>query len=316
MIQGLSSMRLTASRCARWRCNQFRGASSSKTPPAPAATYATATQRKATQETAIHKIPLSQELPGLPKAVYTRAPDTDPFATQITTLDNGLRIATEAHFGEYCTIGVAIDAGSRYEIAYPSGISHFLEKLAFNSTLNRSRDETFGMIERHGGLIDCQSTKDTFVYASSCHINGLDDVLGVIADAVLRPQITDEELETARTIVQFDVEDMNRRPDCEPLITDWIHAAAYKGNTLGLPKYCPEENLNKITRQIIFSFMKAHFTPKRIVVSGVGVSHDKMVEAAKKHFDVSTTTWAKDNSVVLPKVPSVDTSIAQYTGGE
>lgn len=26
---------------------------------------------------------------------------------------------------------VVIDSGSRYEVAYPSGISHFLEKLAF-----------------------------------------------------------------------------------------------------------------------------------------------------------------------------------------
>jgi hypothetical protein len=29
-------------------------------------------------------------------------------------------------------ISVVIDSGSRYEVAYPSGVSHFLEKLAFN----------------------------------------------------------------------------------------------------------------------------------------------------------------------------------------
>lgn len=28
-------------------------------------------------------------------------------------------------------LSVVIDSGSRYEVAYPSGISHFLEKLAF-----------------------------------------------------------------------------------------------------------------------------------------------------------------------------------------
>lgn len=27
---------------------------------------------------------------------------------------------------------VVIDSGPRYEVAYPSGVSHFLEKLAFN----------------------------------------------------------------------------------------------------------------------------------------------------------------------------------------
>ena len=30
-----------------------------------------------------------------------------------------------------CRSTVVIDSGSRYEVAYPSGISHFLEKIAF-----------------------------------------------------------------------------------------------------------------------------------------------------------------------------------------
>lgn len=29
-------------------------------------------------------------------------------------------------------VSAVIDSGSRYEVAYPGGISHFLEKLAFN----------------------------------------------------------------------------------------------------------------------------------------------------------------------------------------
>jgi len=31
---------------------------------------------------------------------------------------------------------VLIDSGSRYEVFYPSGISHFLEKLAFKVSYN------------------------------------------------------------------------------------------------------------------------------------------------------------------------------------
>jgi len=40
--------------------------------------------------------------------------------------------------GIYCDVfwlsvfPVLVDSGSRYEVAYPSGISHFLEKLAFS----------------------------------------------------------------------------------------------------------------------------------------------------------------------------------------
>ena len=61
---------------------------------------------------------------------------------QVTTLSNGLRVATEVRFGQFCTVGVCIDSGSRYEVAHPSGVSHFLEKLAFGATEKfSSRDE-------------------------------------------------------------------------------------------------------------------------------------------------------------------------------
>lgn len=49
----------------------------------------------------------------------------------MTTLENGLRVATENKFGQFSTIGVVIDSGSRYEVNFPSGVNHFLEKLAF-----------------------------------------------------------------------------------------------------------------------------------------------------------------------------------------
>ena len=36
------------------------------------------------------------------------------------------------------------------------------------------------------------------------------------------------------------------KPDQEPLLIEAIHAAAYNSNTLGLPKMCPEENIESI----------------------------------------------------------------------
>ncbi|VDM34836.1 unnamed protein product [Toxocara canis] len=58
-----------------------------------------------------------------------------------------------------------------------------------------SKEELFSILEAKGALIDCQSTKDTFIYAASCHVNGVKDVLAVIADAVHRPLITPQEVD-------------------------------------------------------------------------------------------------------------------------
>ncbi len=32
------------------------------------------------------------------------------------------------------------------------------------------------------------------------------------------------QMEDARRIIAFENEDMNRKPECEPLLADWIHA--------------------------------------------------------------------------------------------
>jgi predicted Zn-dependent peptidase len=51
--------------------------------------------------------------------------------TNVTTLQNKLRVATEESYGETATIGVWIDAGSVYENEKTNGVAHFLEHMAF-----------------------------------------------------------------------------------------------------------------------------------------------------------------------------------------
>lgn len=141
--------------------------------------------------------------------------------TQVTTLSNGLRVASENRFGQFCTVGVVIDSGPRYEVAYPSGISHFLEKLAFNSTIEYpEKDIILRELERHGGICDCQSSRDTFIYAASADSRGLDQVTKVLAEVVLRPQLKSEEVDMARQSVLFELESLHMRPEQEPLLMD------------------------------------------------------------------------------------------------
>lgn len=47
---------------------------------------------------------LTQPLDGLPLVQYAQPPKT-PRETKITTLPNGLRVASEQRFGQFCTIG-------------------------------------------------------------------------------------------------------------------------------------------------------------------------------------------------------------------
>jgi hypothetical protein len=51
--------------------------------------------------------------------------------TRVTSIKNGLRVASEDYGLPTCTVGVWIDAGSRFETAENNGTAHFLEHMAF-----------------------------------------------------------------------------------------------------------------------------------------------------------------------------------------
>ncbi|XP_024417978.2 mitochondrial-processing peptidase subunit alpha isoform X2 [Desmodus rotundus] len=255
-------------------------------------------------------VPLSAPLPGVPQPIFATVDGQEKFETRVTTLDNGLRVASQNKFGQFCTVGILINSGSRYEAKYLSGIAHFLEKLAFSSTDRfDSRDGILLTLEKHGGICDCQTSRDTTMYAVSADSRGLDTVVGLLADVVLHPRLTEEEIEMARMAIQFELEDLNMRPDPEPLLTEMIHEAAYSENTVGLHRFCPVENIAKVDRAVLHSYLRNYYTPDRMVLAGVGMEHDHLVECARKYLLGTRPAWGSEAAV------DVDRSVAQYTGG-
>ena len=131
------------------------------------------------------------------------------------------------------------------------------------------------------GICDCQSTRDTFLYAASVDSRGLEPTVEILGEVVLRPQFSPEELEMCemtirsgakeiilgllirKSVVRYELEDIHMRPDQEPLLVEKIHAAAYKNNTLGLAKICPEENIGRISRQTLYTYLSAYHRPER-----------------------------------------------------
>ncbi|KAG0714222.1 Mitochondrial-processing peptidase subunit alpha [Chionoecetes opilio] len=262
----------------------------------------------------ITKVPLSEPVAWLPKPIYASSSGISN-ETKVTTLENGLRVASEPKFGNFCTVGVAIDSGSRFEVACPSGISHFLEKLAYGNTQNMSREHIMGTFEKLGGICDCQSSRDTLIYATSVEARGMPEAVQILSEVILRPQLQPEEITDARMSVTFDLEDLQLRPEKDFLLTEMIHAAAFRENTLGLPKVSPPENITKIDRSTLFTYLKHHHTPKRMVLAGVGVEHDALVEYAQKYFVETPPIWETDETIANVHNLSVDHSVAQYTGG-
>ncbi|XP_060009737.1 mitochondrial-processing peptidase subunit alpha isoform X2 [Lagenorhynchus albirostris] len=162
---------------------------------------------------------------------------------------------------------------------------------------------------RSTGVFVTARHQDTTMYAVSADSKGLDTVVGLLADVVLHPRLTDEEIELTRMAVRFELEDLGMRPDPEPLLTEMIHEAAYRENTVGLHRFCPTENIAKIDRSVLHSYLRNYYTPDRMVLAGVGVGHEQLVECARKYLLGTRPAWGSGAAV------HVDRSVAQYTGG-
>lgn len=79
-------------------------------------------------------------------------------------------------------------------------------------------------LEAHGGIWDSQASRDTFIYAASAYTSGLNDIIELLGETILRPQITATEIDEARQTINFELETLQMRPEQETLLLDMIHA--------------------------------------------------------------------------------------------
>ena len=84
-----------------------------------------------------------------------------------------------------------------------------------------------------------------------------------------------------RQAIRYEIEDAEMTPTQDVFGVEAIHAAAFANNTVGLPKVCPENNIDVINKKTLMHYLCNHHTPERMVVAGVGVEHDQLVEYAQ-----------------------------------
>ncbi|KAF7904636.1 hypothetical protein EAF00_001970 [Botryotinia globosa] len=230
--------------------------------------------------------PISNVLPALRSrylATVVEPIQKDPAELdQITTLPNGVRVATEALPGHFSGIGVYIDAGSRYENEDLRGVSHIMDRLAFKSTSKRSSDEMLESIESLGGNIQCASSRESLMYQSATFNSAVPTTVALLAETIRNPLITEEEVSQQLVTAEYEIGEIWSKP--ELILPEIVHMVAYKGNTLGNPLLCPKERLSEINSNTIQQYRDTFYRPERMVVAFAGVQHEEAVKLAEQHF--------------------------------
>jgi mitochondrial-processing peptidase subunit alpha len=179
-------------------------------------------------------------------------------------------------------MGVYIDAGSRYENAYLRGASHIMDRLAFKSTTRHSADEILEQVETLGGNVQCASSRESMMYQAATFNNAIPTAVGLLAETIQDPRITEEELASQLATAQYEITEIWSKP--ELILPELVHTAAFKDNTLGNPLLCPQDRLSAIDTGVIRAYRDAFFRPERMVVAFAGVPHSEAVRLAEQHF--------------------------------
>ena len=199
-------------------------------------------------------------------------------------LSNGIRIVTDFQpTADSVTLGLWVGVGSRFEKKSESGISHFLEHMAFKGTTTRSALQIAKEIEQVGGFINAYTGQDVTAYHARMLKKDMDIGLNIIADITQHATMDEKELNTEKGVI---IQEINMYKDQPHYVAETnFEATAYPNQPLGRDIAGDPAIIQAMTPKKMLDYVHAHYATDRIVISAVGpIQHDTFVKKCEKLF--------------------------------
>jgi len=200
-------------------------------------------------------------------------------------LPNGLRIITiPMPSFESATALVMVGAGSRYETKKNSGISHFLEHMAFKGTQKRpSAIDISGLIDGIGGEFNAFTGKEVTGYYIKSAVSHVDLCLDVLSDMLQNSKLDQTEIDKEKGVI---LEEMNLYQDTPSRdIGDVYEKLLYGDTPMGWDTIGKKDVIRQISREDFQKYMQSLYSADNItVVVAGGINVEKTVELVKKYF--------------------------------
>ena len=203
---------------------------------------------------------------------------------QVTRLSNGLRVISETvPFASTATVGVWIDAGSRYESDSTNGTAHFLEHMAFKGTTSRTVRDLEVEIENMGGHLNAYTSREQTCYYAKVFDKDVPKALEILADILQNSNLDERAIERERDVILREMQEIEGIP--EEVVFDHLHATAFQRSPLGRTILGPADNVRSITRQHLADYIAKNYTADRMVIAAAGaVDHAALVASVEKSF--------------------------------
>lgn len=226
-------------------------------------------------------------------------------ASQISLkiLPNGVRgIVKSAPGSDLVSIQVWVRAGSRYESDKQSGAAHIVELLALRGSKtypagsNGDDGGALGALRALGGDAGSLSSRDSTFYSATVAAPYAARAVGIMADAVLRPDFSPAAFENAK--VQA-TEDIGRRGfDPVASASDLAYATAFAKHPYRRAALGSDNALGALTRPVARAFYNQQYVGANISVVIVGqIDRDEAQKLIARTFGT-----APNRAALRPKL--------------
>jgi len=184
-------------------------------------------------------------------------------------LPNGIRLVCERiAYVQSVAIGIWVGCGSRYEEERVSGISHFIEHMAFKGTGCRTASQLAEAMDAIGGDLNAFTDKEHTCFYARVLSEHLPIAVDILSDMLLHSAFPEEELEREKHVVLDEIHRHEDSPD--DLVHDLLAGALWKEHPLGRPVIGTPEAVGALTRQDLLDYVARHYTAGRTVISVAG----------------------------------------------
>ncbi len=197
---------------------------------------------------------------------------------------NGINVVTYSmeHVNSV-TINVIVKVGSRYESEQESGISHFLEHMAFKGTTNRTATEIAIEFDRIGGHFNAYTSRENTVYYTKILSQHTKQAMTILADILQNSVFNSDEITKEFSVISQEIAEVKDNPD--DLVYEKFYTLAYPNQPLGRSILGTVENIAKFDKSMFTNYMSKHYTANNIVISIAGkINHGDAVCLVEQLF--------------------------------
>lgn len=203
-----------------------------------------------------------------------------------TVLDNGLKVLTiPMPSFESATVLVLVGSGSRYEDSQNSGISHFLEHMAFKGTKKRPTALSIAnIIDGIGGEFNAYTGKETTGFYIKSSAANIEVSIDILSDMLQNSLLEQAEIDKEKGVI---LEEINLYEDSPARKVGDIYEELLYGDTpFGWDIAGDKKVIKAMRREQFIDYLSRHYSADNItVVVAGGVKEQEVTNLIQKYFE-------------------------------